>query len=112
MIETGEGIDWATGEALAFGSLLLDGNRVRLSGEDCQRGTFSQRHAVLIDQTNQNEYVPLNNIGREQAKIEIYNSLLSEAGVLGFEYGYIAGRSAARWCCGKRSSATSPTARR
>jgi 2-oxoglutarate dehydrogenase E1 component len=88
MLETGEGIDWATAEALAFGSLLMDGHRVRLSGEDCQRGTFSQRHAVLIDQTNQNEYVPLNNIAPGQAKIEIYNSLLSEAGVLGFEYGY------------------------
>jgi 2-oxoglutarate dehydrogenase E1 component len=88
MIDSGEGIDWATGEALAFGSLLLEGHRVRLSGEDCQRGTFSQRHAVLVDQTNQNEYVPLNNIARGQAKIEIYNSLLSEVGVLGFEYGY------------------------
>ncbi len=88
MIESGEGIDWATGEALAFGSLLLEGHRVRLSGEDVQRGTFSQRHAVLIDQTNQNEYVPLNNIAPGQAKIELYNSLLSEAGVLGFEYGY------------------------
>ena len=88
MIETGAGVDWATAEALAFGGVLLDGNRVRLSGEDCQRGTFSQRHAVLTDQTNQNEYVPLNNIQPDQAKIEIYNSLLSEAGVLGFEYGY------------------------
>ncbi len=88
MLESGEGIDWATGEALAFGSLLLEGHRVRLSGEDSQRGTFSQRHAVLVDQENQNEYVPLNNITREQARIEIYNSLLSEAGVLGFEYGY------------------------
>ncbi len=92
MFESGQGIDWATGEALAFGTLLLDGHRVRLSGEDCQRGTFSQRHAVLIDQVNQNEYVPLNNIrGAEaggQAAIEVYNSLLSEFGVLGFEYGY------------------------
>jgi 2-oxoglutarate dehydrogenase E1 component len=88
MMDSGEGIDWATGEALAFGSLLLEGHRIRLSGEDTQRGTFSQRHAVLIDQTNQNEYVPLNNIQPEQARIEIYNSLLSEAGVLGFEYGY------------------------
>ena len=88
MIDSGEGIDWATGEALAFGTLLLDGHRVRLSGEDVQRGTFSQRHAVLVDQTNQNEYVPLNNIRPEQAKIEIFNSLLSEVGVLGFEYGY------------------------
>ncbi len=88
MIENGEGIDWATGEALGFGTLLTEGHRVRLSGEDCQRGTFSQRHAVLIDQTNQNEYVPLNNIAGGQARIEIFNSLLSEAGVLGFEYGY------------------------
>jgi len=88
MVESGEGIDWATAEALAFGSLLLEGHRVRLSGEDSQRGTFSQRHAVLVDQTNQNEYVPLNNISENQARIEIYNSLLSEVGVLGFEYGY------------------------
>ncbi len=86
--DKGEGIDWATGEAMAFGGLLLDGNRVRLSGEDCQRGTFSQRHAVLVDQTNANEYVPLNNIAEGQAKIDIFNSLLSEQGVLGFEYGY------------------------
>jgi 2-oxoglutarate dehydrogenase E1 component len=88
MIETGQGVDWATAEALAFGTLLLDGHHVRLSGEDCQRGTFSQRHAVLIDQTNQNEFVPLNNVRPRQAHIEIFNSLLSEAGVLGFEYGY------------------------
>ena len=88
MIDTGTGIDWATGEALAFGTLMLDGHRVRLSGEDCQRGTFSQRHAVLIDQSNQHEYVPLNNIREGQSRIEIFNSLLSEAGVLGFEYGY------------------------
>jgi len=88
MLESGRNIDWATGEALAVGSLLLEGSRVRLSGEDSQRGTFSQRHAVLIDQTNQHEYVPLNNIAPDQARIEIYNSLLSEAGVLGFEYGY------------------------
>ncbi len=88
MFHDGQGIDWATGEALAFGSLMVEGHRVRLSGEDCQRGTFSQRHAVLIDQSNQNEYVPLNNIGPDQASIEIYNSLLSEFGVLGFEYGY------------------------
>ncbi len=86
--EKGEGIDWATGEALAFGGLLLDGHRVRLSGEDCQRGTFSQRHAVLVDQANASEHVPLNSIREGQAKIEIFNSLLSEVGVLGFEYGY------------------------
>ncbi len=88
MIDSGEGIDWSTGEALAFGSLLLDGHRVRFSGEDSQRGTFSHRHAVLVDQETQHEYVPLNNIAEKQARIEIYNSLLSEQGVLGFEYGY------------------------
>ena len=88
MVESGEGIDWATGEALAFGTLLLDGHRVRLSGEDTERGTFSQRHSVLIDQTDQRQYIPLNAIAPGQAKFEVYNSLLSEAGVLGFEYGY------------------------
>lgn len=87
-IETGEGIDWATGEALAFGSLLLEGHRVRLSGEDVQRGTFSHRHAVLIDQATQVEYTPLNNIRAGQAKFEAFNSLLAEFGVLGFDYGY------------------------
>jgi 2-oxoglutarate dehydrogenase E1 component len=88
MIETGEGIDWATGEALAFGTLLQEGHFVRLSGEDCQRGTFSHRHAVLIDQETQAEYTPLNHIREGQATIEVFNSLLSEVGVLGFEYGY------------------------
>ncbi len=87
-IETGEGIDWATGEALAFGTLLLEGHRVRLSGEDVQRGTFSHRHAVLVDQVNQQEYAPLNSIREGQSKFEAFNSLLSEAGVLGFDYGY------------------------
>ncbi|WP_198372626.1 2-oxoglutarate dehydrogenase E1 component [Roseomonas rosulenta] len=87
-IETGEGIDWATGEALAFGTLLLEGHRVRLSGEDVQRGTFSHRHAYLIDQQTQAEYVPLNNIRAGQPKFEAFNSLLAEFGVLGFDYGY------------------------
>jgi 2-oxoglutarate dehydrogenase E1 component len=87
-IESGQGIDWATGEALAFGTLLLEGHRVRLSGEDVQRGTFSHRHAVLIDQTNQAEYMPLNNIREGQPRMEAFNSLLSEMGVLGFDYGY------------------------
>ncbi len=87
-IETGEGIDWATGEALAFGTLLLEGHRVRLSGEDVQRGTFSHRHAYLIDQGTQAEYVPLNNIRAGQPKFEAFNSLLAEFGVLGFDYGY------------------------
>ena len=87
-IDTGEGIDWGTGEALAFGSLLVEGHRVRLSGEDVQRGTFSHRHAVLIDQSTQAEYVPLNAISPGQAKFDAFNSPLSEFGVLGFEYGY------------------------
>jgi 2-oxoglutarate dehydrogenase E1 component len=87
-IETGEGIDWATGEALAFGSLLVEGHRIRLSGEDVQRGTFSHRHCVLVDQQNQAEYMPLNNIRDGQARMEAFNSLLSEMGVLGFDYGY------------------------
>ena len=87
-IETGEGIDWATGEALAFGTLLLEGHRVRLSGEDVQRGTFSHRHAYLIDQGSQAEYVPLNNLREGQPKFEAFNSLLAEFGVLGFDYGY------------------------
>ncbi|CAH0273238.1 2-oxoglutarate dehydrogenase E1 component [Roseomonas sp. CECT 9278] len=87
-IDTGEGIDWATGEALAFGTLLLEGHRVRLSGEDVQRGTFSHRHAYLIDQATQAEYVPLNNLREGQPKFEAFNSLLAEFGVLGFDYGY------------------------
>jgi 2-oxoglutarate dehydrogenase E1 component len=87
-IESGEGIDWATGEALGFGTLLLEGHRVRLSGEDVQRGTFSHRHAVLIDQKTQAEYIPLNNIRSGQPRFEAFNSLLSEFGVLGFDYGY------------------------
>ncbi|WP_419896254.1 2-oxoglutarate dehydrogenase E1 component [Roseomonas sp. USHLN139] len=87
-IESGEGIDWATGEALAFGSLLLEGHRIRLSGEDVQRGTFSHRHCVLVDQNSQAEYVPLNNIRDGQKRMEAFNSLLSEMGVLGFDYGY------------------------
>ncbi|MFT8717967.1 2-oxoglutarate dehydrogenase E1 component [Acetobacter sp.] len=87
-IETGEGIDWATGEALGFGSLLLEKHRIRLSGEDVQRGTFSQRHAVVIDQTNQQPYTMLNHIKEGQSQINIWNSHLSEFAVLGFEYGY------------------------
>ncbi len=88
MIDTGEGIDWATAEALAFGTLLLEGHPVRLSGQDSERGTFSQRHAVLIDQENEDRFTPLNNIRFGQAPFEVLNSPLSEAGVLGFEYGY------------------------
>jgi 2-oxoglutarate dehydrogenase E1 component len=88
MIDTRTGIDWATGEALAFGSLLTEGVPVRLSGQDCGRGTFSQRHAVLVDQTNESRHVSLNYISDSQAQFEVIDSPLSEAGVLGFEYGY------------------------
>ncbi len=88
MIETGEGIDWAMAEALAFGSLADEGYPVRLSGQDSERGTFSQRHSVLIDQETEARYVPLNNIRDEQARFEVINSMLSEEAVLGFEYGY------------------------
>ncbi len=81
-------IDWGMGEALAFGSLLLEGDRVRLSGQDTSRGTFSHRHAVLVDQDSGEEYTPLDHIAERQGRIDIYDSLLSEAAVLGFEYGY------------------------
>ena len=88
-IETGQGIDWATGEALAFGSLLLEGKRVRLSGQDSPRGTFSQRHAALVDQDTEARHVPLNHLRPgAQADFEVIDSCLSEAGVLGFEYGF------------------------
>ena len=87
-IESGVGIDWATAEALAFGSLLLEGYHVRLSGQDSGRGTFSQRHSVWRDQQNDARHVPLNNLADKQASFEVIDSMLSEAGVLGFEYGY------------------------
>lgn len=104
MIKTEEGIDWGTAEALAFGTLLLEGNHVRLTGQDVQRGTFSHRHAVLTDQTTGEQYVPLNHLARHhlpsapaskssmapdvQAEFTVRNSILSEFGVLGFEMGY------------------------
>ena len=88
MIETGEGIDWATGEALAFGTLLAEGYMVRLSGQDSSRGTFSHRHAALVDQETEERYLPLNHIGEGQGEFEVVDSLLSEEAVLGFEYGY------------------------
>ena len=87
-IESGEGIDWATGEALAFGSLLVEGHAVRLSGQDSERGTFTQRHSVLNEQDTGETYTPLNNIGPDQERYEVINSMLSEEAVLGFEYGY------------------------
>ena len=88
MLESGQGIDWATAEGLAYGSLLLEGSNVRMSGQDCKRGTFSHRHAVLFDQNSEKEYTSLNHINEKQGKLEVYNSNLSEYAVLGFEYGY------------------------
>ncbi len=81
-------IDWSTGEALAFGTLLMEGSNVRLSGQDSARGTFSQRHASLVDQRTGEEYAPLAHLSSTQARFEVYDSPLSEAAVLGFEYGY------------------------
>lgn len=103
MAEKGEGIDWGTAEAMAFGSLLLEGNHVRITGQDVQRGTFSHRHAVVIDQNSEEEYAPLNHIAQKtdpgapmeilsrkdtQAGFTCRNSILSEFAVLGFEHGY------------------------
>ena len=88
MFETGKGFDWATAEALAFGSLLTEGYPVRLSGQDSTRGTFSQRHSAFINQDNEERYYPLNNIREGQARYEVIDSMLSEYAVLGFEYGY------------------------
>ncbi|MFN3229666.1 MAG: 2-oxoglutarate dehydrogenase E1 component [Asticcacaulis sp.] len=87
-IDSGENLDWATAEHLAFGSLLLEGFNVRLSGQDSVRGTFSQRHSAIVDQTTENRYFPLNNLAPEQAHYEVIDSALSEEAVLGFEYGY------------------------
>jgi 2-oxoglutarate dehydrogenase E1 component len=87
-IRSGEGIDWSTAEALAFGTLLLEGYPVRLSGQDSARGTFSQRHSQWVDQETEKRYTPLNHIRNEQAKFEVIESMLSEMAVLGFEYGY------------------------
>jgi 2-oxoglutarate dehydrogenase E1 component len=91
-IDSGQGIDWSTAEALAFCSLLLEGHPVRLSGQDTERGTFSQRHSVLVDQEDESRYIPFNHLtdGSEggQARFEVINSMLSELAVVGFEYGY------------------------
>ncbi len=86
MFAAGEGFDWATGEALAFGSLVAEGHNVRLSGQDSGRGTFSQRHAVWVDQVNGEKYIPLRTV--QGGRFEVRDSPLSEFGVLGFEYGY------------------------
>ncbi|HYH21250.1 MAG TPA: 2-oxoglutarate dehydrogenase E1 component [Azospirillum sp.] len=87
-IESGEGIDWATAEALAYGTLLVEGTPVRLSGQDSGRGTFSHRHAVVYDQNTEDKYVALAHLKTGQATFEVHDSPLSEAAVLGFEYGY------------------------
>jgi 2-oxoglutarate dehydrogenase E1 component len=87
-IESGQGIDWATGEALAMCTLLLEGHPVRLSGQDTERGTFSQRHSVLFDQENEDRHTPFNHLAEKQARFEVLNSMLSEEAVLGFDYGY------------------------
>ena len=87
-IDEGGPLDWATAEALAFGTLLAEGYPVRLSGQDSGRGTFSQRHSVLIDQETEERYIPLNHIRPGQEEYEVVDSMLSEAAVLGFEYGY------------------------
>ena len=88
VIEEGEGIDWATAEHLAFGTLLTEGFPVRLSGQDSGRGTFSQRHSHIIDQVTEAKYTPLNHLREGQARYEVIDSMLSEEAVLGFEYGY------------------------
>ena len=88
LFDTEQKVDWATGELLAYGSLVLDGKNVRMSGQDVQRGTFSHRHAVLRNEENDKAYNRLSNISGANGEFRIYNSLLSEYGVLGFEYGY------------------------
>ncbi len=88
MFESGKGFDWATAEALAFGSLVVEGFPVRLSGQDCTRGTFSQRHSAFVDQTTEERHYPLNHIRPGQSRFEVIDSMLSEYAVLGFEYGY------------------------
>jgi len=90
-LEKGAPYDWAFAESLAWGSLLMEGNPVRLSGQDVRRGTFSHRHAVFYDSETRNRYIPLTHVSKDQAKFCVYNSLLSEAAVLGFDYGYSLG---------------------
>jgi len=88
VVESGHGVDWAGAEALAFASLLTEGFPIRLSGQDSARGTFSQRHSVWVDTQTGRKFIPLNALAEQQAPFAVYDSLLSEAGVLGFEYGY------------------------
>jgi 2-oxoglutarate dehydrogenase E1 component len=87
-VSEGKSVDWAFAEALAFGSLLLEQVPIRLSGQDSRRGTFSQRHAVLFDAVTGDPFIPLNHLAPDQAPLRVYDSLLSEAAVLGFEFGY------------------------
>ena len=87
-LNNGKALDWAIGEMLAYGTLLAEGTPVRLSGQDTERGTFSHRHSIIHDEETEAEYIPLNNINQSQAPFQIHNSILSEYGVLGFEYGY------------------------
>ena len=110
MFESGAGFDWATAEALAFGSLLADDYGVRLSGQDSRRGTFSQRHAVWLDQTTGDKFVPLSRV--EGGRFDVLDSPLSEYGVMGFRNTATRWPTRRRWCAGRGSSATSPTARR
>jgi 2-oxoglutarate dehydrogenase E1 component len=88
MVDTEQGVDWGMAEHLAFGTLVKEGIAVRLSGQDCERGTFSQRHSVLIDQDSERRYTPLRHVAPDQGRFEVINSMLSEEAVLGFEYGY------------------------
>jgi multifunctional 2-oxoglutarate metabolism enzyme len=97
VLDQGE-VDWATAEALAFGSLLLERTDIRLAGQDSRRGTFSQRHAVLVDQTDGREWAPLAHLASDQGKFWIYDSLLSEYAALGFEYGYSVANTEALVC--------------
>ena len=93
MLKTGTGFDWSMGEALAYASLLAEGHPIRLSGQDCERGTFSHRHAVLNDFESGLQYTPLNHVAPNQAPFSVYNSALSEEAVLGFDYGYSLNRA-------------------
>ena len=111
----GEGavpVDWAFAEGLAFGSLTLEGTSVRLSGQDSGRGTFSQRHAVLYDTRTGQPWVPLAELATGESRFEVFDSSLSEAAVLGFEYGYSSMSAATAWCSGRPNSAISLTAPR
>jgi 2-oxoglutarate decarboxylase len=105
------GIDWGFGELIAFGSLLMEGTPVRLAGQDSRRGTFVQRHAVLIDKETAGEWTPLRYLSDDQAKLWVYDSLLSEYAAMGFEYGYSVERPDAS-CSGRPSSVTSPMVRK